>query len=422
MANNNSISHFLNSFLKRKGGFILASIVISKVLSFLLTIYIIKKLTVQEFGNISYAYNIISFIIPFMGLGIYQSLGRYGAIAKSQVEKRRIFKFIFSRGSLASLAIILVIILLSGLITSSLPNAQQYLIYLSFLVLSLFILESVKLLYRVYGLNKLFAYIEIAHTTLTLILGVLLSYFYGGMGYVIAIIVSPLLVCIYITIKNKLYEKTPKTNYSTNEKTAFWQYGFYTSLGGLAAKLLFSIDILMIGYLLKSEESVAIYKAATLIPFSLLFIPNGFIKTDIVKITAEYQNKKFLIGYIKNYMKVFTVISLLIFGALWFLAKPIMFYFGESYQHYFELIPVLALGIIGAFVFRNLFGNLLDAIGWAKTSATISLSILLLDTVMNYFLVKSYGIIGAAYSTSILLWLSGITAALAILSYLKKLD
>ena len=129
-----------------------------------------------------------------------------------------------------------------------------------------------------------------------------------------------------------------------------------------------------------------------------------------------------MIGYIKNYIKVFTIISLLIFGILWLLAEPIMFYFGASYKDYYALIPVLALGIIGAFVFRNLFGNLLDAIGWAKTSATISLSILVLDTIMNYFLVKQYGIMGAAYSTSILLWLSGIVAALAIVNYLKKLD
>ena len=98
-----------------------------------------------------------------------------------------------------------------------------------------------------------------------------------------------------------------------------------------------------------------------------------------------------------------------------------MLFFGEAYYSANIIIPVFAIGIIGAFMFRNLFGNLLDAIGWAKTSALISIIILILDIVLNYFMVKEYEIIGAAYSTSILLWLSGLASAIAIFSYLKKL-
>ena len=136
-----------------------------------------------------------------MGFGIFQSIGRYGAIAKSQTEKRRLFKFTFWRGVVASIIIILLLILIAGIITSSLPNAKDYLIYLSFLVLSLFILESVKLLYRVFNLNKLFAYIEIGHSITLLILGITLSYFFGGTGYVFALIISPLLVALFLTLK-----------------------------------------------------------------------------------------------------------------------------------------------------------------------------------------------------------------------------
>ena len=68
----------------------------------------------------------------------------------------------------------------------------------------------------------------------------------------------------------------------------------------------------MIGFLMKNETDVALYKVASLIPFSLLFIPNGFIKTDIIKLTQEYQNKEFLKKYIFNYIKLFSIISIVI--------------------------------------------------------------------------------------------------------------
>ena len=96
--------------------------------------------------------------------------------------------------------------------------------------------------------------------------------------------------------------------------------------------------------------------------------------------------------------------------------------FGDKYQSAANLIPIFSIGIIGAFVFRNLFGNLIDAIGWAKTSAITSSCILILDIILNYFMVGEYGIIGAAYSTSILLWLSGIASWVIVIKYLKTLD
>lgn len=416
------IKEFITDFFKRKGVYILLSIIISKILSFFLSFIVIKQLSTNDFGNISYAYNIISFIIPFMGFGIYQSLGRFGPIASSQHQKKHLFNFVLTRGLVASALLIIVVILFAGLLTKSLPNAHVYLFYLSFLIITLFIFETIKIYYRIYGLNKLYAYVEIFYSILLLILGVLFTAFFDGIGYVLALIITPLIISIVVLLKYKLFaKKTIKIKYTKNEKLVFWKYGFFTSLGGLTAQLIFSVDILMIGYLLENETKVALYKVASIIPFSLLFIPNGFIKTDLIKLTQEYQNKKFLKKYIFNYLKLFSLISIVLALVLWLLSKQIMQFFGKEYIEAADLVTVFGIGLIGAFVFRNLFGNLLDAIGWAKISATLSISVLLLDIILNYFMVKEYGMIGAAYSTSILLWVSGIISMLAIFSYLQKL-
>ena len=99
-----------------------------------------------------------------------------------------------------------------------------------------------------------------------------------------------------------------------------------------------------------------------------------------------------------------------------------MSFFGPEYIEAASLIPVFGFGLVGAFLFRNPFGNIITCVGWAKTNTIISIVVLLLDIVLNIFLVEKYGIIGAAYSTAILLWLAGIVSYLAFRKYLKTLD
>jgi O-antigen/teichoic acid export membrane protein len=418
----NDIISFLNDLKNRKGGYIFTAIILSKILGFILSIFVIKTISTIEYGLVSYAYNIISFIAPFAGFGIFQSLSRYGPLQKSQQGKRQLFKFVLKKGIIASTLLTGIVIAFSGVLTSSLPESHNHLILISFLVISLFIFEVVKIYFRIHHINKLFAYLEISNSGVLVISGVILTYFYGGYGYLISLIISPLLIAIYIILRYGILKKIETNEYSKAYKKSLWSYGFFTSLGGLTSQLIFSIDILTIGYLIHDPKEIAYYKAASLIPFALLFIPAGVMKTDLVKLTQNYQNKAYLKKYVSNYMKLFTLISIVLASLLALFSEQLMSLFGSEYVQAADLITVFGIGIIGAFVFRGLFGNLLDAIGWAKTSASISISILIIDIILNYFLIKNYGIIGAAYSTSLLLWIAGIVAYIAFRKHLSKLN
>ena len=418
----NDIIAFLNGLKNRKGGYIFTAIILSKILGFLLSIFVIKTISTVEYGLVSYAYNIISFIAPFAGFGIFQSLGRYGPLLGSQQKKRQLFKYVFKKGFLASALLTAIVLALSGVLTSSLPESHNHLMLISFLIISLFIFEVVKIYFRIHHINKLFAYLEISNSIVLVISGIILTYFYGGYGYLISLIISPLLISIYIIIRYGMFTKIENNDYSKAYKKSLWSYGFFTSLGGLTSQLIFSIDILTIGYLMHDPKDIAYYKAASLIPFALLFIPAGVMKTDLVKLTQNYKNKAYLKKYVANYMKIFTVISIVLAALLTLFSKQLMSLFGTEYVQAADLIPVFGIGIIGAFVFRGLFGNLLDAIGWAKTSASISICILIIDVILNYFLIEKYGIIGAAYSTSLLLWIAGIVAYAAFRKHLSQLD
>lgn len=418
----NDIIAFLNDLKNRKGGYIFTAIVLSKLLGFFLSIFVIKTITTEDYGLVSYAYNIISFVAPFAGFGIFQSLGRYGPLQDSQQKKRQLFRFVLTKGILASILLTGIVLVFSGVLTSSLPDSHNHLMLISFLIISLFIFEVVKIYFRIHHINKLFAYLEMSNSIVLLISGIVLTYFYGGYGYLIALIISPLIIAIYVIFKYGLLTKIEKNDYTKDYKKSLWSYGIYTSLGGLTSQLIFSIDILTIGYLIHDPSQIAYYKAASLIPFALLFIPVGVMKTDLVKLTQNYQNKAFLKKYASNYLKLFFIISILTFVFLYFLSGFIMGLFGDEYVIAKDLVPVFAIGLVGAFLFRNPFGNIITCVGWAKTNTVISIVTLVLDIILNVVFVEQYGIIGAAYSTSILLWVAGIASYIAFLKYLKTLD
>ena len=417
-----SISIFIQDFFKRKGGYVLSAVVLSKLLSLLLSVFLIRILTKQDYGNLMYAYTVISFIMPFMGMGIFQSFLKYAPIQEFMYQRKKLFRYIFIGGSLASFILIVLLLILAPFITSNVPNAYLYLLGFSLLIWTLFIFESVKNYLRIFYLNKAYARLEIIHALLIFVSATLLTFYIGAIGFVFAIVLTPLLLSLWLLLsKNLLNDGNTKTKFNVSTKK-LWSYGIYTSLGGLVSQLIFSVDLLSIGNLLEDAKWVAQYKALSLIPFSLMFLPSVILKTDFVKLVQEAKNKIYLIQYVKNFMFLFSIISIFLIVTIYFLDNWIIrVFFGEDYLEQSNLLMIFTFGIVGAFLFRVPFGNLMVAIGWTKINTIISIITLLADIILNYFWIQKWGIWGAAYATSLLLWFSGIATFFIFIFYISKL-
>ncbi len=415
-----AVNTFIHDFLKRKGAHVFSAVVLSKIFSLLLSIVVIRILTKEDYGNLMYAYTVVSFVMPFTGMGILQSFIKYAPIQKFMYQRKDIFRYTFIGGAVASVVLIAILIVFASLITTKMPQAYGYLLLFSFLIFSLFIFEAVKSYLRILYLNKPYAKLEIIHAVLVFILGSMLTYLMGGWGFILALILVPLLLSIFLLLKKSILS----SRYYKLEipKNQYWIYGIYTSLGGLVSQLIFSVDLISIANLMSDSKWVAQYKAVSLIPFSLLFLPGAVIKTDFVKLVQEARNRTFLLSYIKNFMLIFTGISILLFFLSWFLGDWfILTLFGNDYQNQSALLQIFILGVVGAFIFRVPFGNIMVAIGWTKINTLISIFTLLTDIVLNYLWIQKWGIMGAAYATSLLLWFSGLATFMVFLFYLQKI-
>ncbi|CAI8157664.1 MAG: Uncharacterised protein [Polaribacter sp. SA4-10] len=297
----------------------------------------------------------------------------------------------------------------------------MYIILLSFLILPTFLLEVIRAQLRLNHDNKNYAFSEVLNSLILLLSIIILSYSFEEKGYAVALLITPIITSFFFISKIKIELKTIKKIPLFN--IDFWKYGFFASLSNVVTQLLFVIDILLIGYLLNNSELVTNYRYISLVPFSLLFLPRVFIITDFVTITENIFNKKYVIEYIKNYLSLFTVISILMTLFCWFFSADILILFEESYSQYILSFRILIIGISGIFIFRNLFGNLLSSIGFAKTNYYIAMVSLTINIISNFFLIPLYGILGAAITTAVLMWISGILSGMSFwYLYTKKLS
>ena len=193
------------------------------------------------------------------------------------------------------------------------------------------------------------------------------------------------------------------------------------SVGGVLSEMLFAVDILLIGNIIKDAELIAQYKTSNIIPFSILILPVAIITADFVQLSRmAISDKKELVKYYWNYLKIMGVISVFILFFFYFFSTDLLMIFGKEYSNDNNLMFVFSIGTVGALLFRNPLGNILSAIGWPKINAFFSLIILIINVVAGYYFITKYGVMGAAYTTIFLMWFSGILSLFAFIYFIKQ--
>lgn len=415
----NIIIQYIKNFLNRSGSYVFLATILGRVLSFIASWIALKFIENDALGVVLFAYNIILFVIPISGFGLHQSLIRYGSLAKSSEDKDSILAYVFKKGIVACLVLITIVISISLFINFKFENTLFYIVLLSFTIIPSYLLEIIRAQFRLQHNNKSFAFTEGVQSIILLLSVLLLSYLYKELGYAIALLLTPLLTSIVffksLNINNLIYKKIKVINFQ------FWKYGFFASLSNVVTQLLFVIDILLIGFILSNTEMVTNYRYVSIIPFSLLFLPRVFIATDFVAFTEKIYDAQYIFKYIKSYVLFFTVVSLLILLFSWLFSVQILGLLDKEFTQFSDTFIILMIGICGIFILRGLFGNLLSSIGKAHLNYYIATLALVINICANFYLIPKYGIKGAAITSAILMWFTGLLSYLLFIKLYKKL-
>jgi O-antigen/teichoic acid export membrane protein len=412
-----SLIIFLNDFFKNKGHHVFVSLLVAKICGFLGSLFIIRILPENEFGTLSIVASVFFVFLSFSGLGSQQILLRYGSVTQDLEEKKALSKYLLQKGFLYQVFLSLIFLCISLFYINTYDNIFYIFLLFTIRLFGCYFLIFIQSELRISGNNKGFSTLSNVVNILGVILLVVLSYYFGLTGYLFAIAFSPFIALFWI---NKEYYTSATKDFSFGKKE-IWNYGIMAAGCDFLSDMLFSADILILSFLM-NESAVANYKVALLIPSNIVFLSATLMQSDYPKLTKFCRDKKFLENYVLNYYKIFIPVSILIFlGGFFFKAQILNFFFGVKYQGN-EIVFLVFLGIFSVnMLLRNLYGNLLSAMGLMKFSTYISALNILLLVIFAFIFVGRLGILGMAISLSLSMLICGVILLIGFYQYWKSL-
>lgn len=382
---------FLKNFFLQSGAWVASSFFITKISAFLLTLFMARILSKDDFGWVMYGLNYLGFFLPFIGLGSSHAALRYTALADHTEDKEKIKRYSFTYGLLFNFVLNILMLLLALILFG---EGMQLLIVLVFSVrlLGVFLLEQAKAEIRGEHNNKKFGQLEIFSNLLLLILAVLLTYFWGVNGYIISLCISPFVVLFFNRFQIS-FDRSFFTNFTEKE---FWKFSVSMSLTNQLSELIFLLDIFFIG-LWMDNAAVAHYRIYSLIPFNLFFLSALFFQTAYPQLCEKHKDNTFQLHFLFNFWKLMTPISVMIIAITFFFDEFILNLFGSEYSQNTIPFKILILAAVSVLLLRTPFGYLLASKGKSQynlISASISIVSLM---VLIKPVIKNYGLEGVAW-------------------------
>lgn len=224
------------------------------------------------------------------------------------------------------------------------------------------------------------------------------GYLGASFGFALAFIVPTGLAYYFYTKKKteKFEEATPRKNYSE-----IIQHSWPLFAAGILGVITGDIDTFMLQSL-KGTTEVGFYNAAyplgaLIVGFSGIF-GNIFLSNSTELLARD--KKEALTDVFGNTIKWINLLAVPIFLVVFAFPKSALILFGSEY---FSAAPVLRVISLG-FLINSLLGpagQVYQSYGKTKLNLYTTALLATLNLILNYFLIKSYGTIGAAAATTL---------------------
>lgn len=419
-------SNFTNFIKTIKGlGFfhIFCSDILNKIVSFFTVFALVRILSKQDFGEWSYAFNLVNIILLFQGLGSISALLQFCSSSHDEYERDSYFKFglIFAFASNGLLTGIIVFIALY--IRLPLEGSNTILLYLCLLPLLTIFFDFALIYWRSTFQNKIFSFYNFFYTILLGIGTIVGGIFYGVIGVIIGRYFSYIfsIAGAINTLKDDLIRVIHSNELNKEKKFAFIGFAITAMLSNSISSMLYLIDIQLIGIILKSADEVASYQTATIIPFALNFIPLAIMTFSYPYFAQNWDNMKWVKKNYRILLKYLIPLNLSISIVLFIFAPIIVpLLFGDQYSDSVTPFRILALGFFIAGTFRIPAGNILASMRFIKLNLLNAILSGTLNVVINILIIPILGINGAALSTFFTFFVSSCISNFFIIKKIKS--
>ena len=171
------------------------------------------------------------------------------------------------------------------------------------------------------------------------------------------------------------------------------RFGFLPMLSALLVTLNYSVDIFFLKRI-GTQPDLSLYSVAAGIMNYVWLVPDAF--KDILYSRVARNNQKSSVAFSTKFSLLFLIITTLGFAVL---GKPfISIMYGKDFIPSYNVTLVLFLGVY-SMIFFKIFGIVMLAEGRRVPFFVILMFSVVLNVILNYALIPSYGMYGAAYAS-----------------------
>lgn len=393
---------------------------LAQFLFMLSSILLVRLLDVEVYGFWSYAFNIFTLLTLLQGAGSGVGIIQYCSRDQKENTARRLFLFGNKLNVIANVIIVLLSLIFLYIYEFKIPNTNKVVAILAVSMFFLGLADNYKNYFRATLRNREFSYavlfFAIYRSSSLLILG----YFFSLNGLIISQVSS----YIFDYIFSRYLDKEQVENLPTLDrkvKSDFMKFSMISLGNNLISRLLYLIDTFLVGQILASSILVAHYKTATLIPSNLIFIPQSVILFIYPYIRKNVSNKEYVKSKYLLVIKKLAIINFSITFTLYLFAPLVVrILFSDKYTDSIPALRILLVGFFFAGTFRIPAGNFIAAIHKLKVNVIITSISGVLNITLDYLFIVKYGIIGAAYATTIVFILNSIMSNSYLIYYFKR--
>ena len=406
--------------LKKQGFFhILVGGTLSKMMAFISSIVIVRLVDKPAYSDLAYADNLYSYIILIVGLGMSSGILKY-CTNKDERMNRFYFRFAFKWGIISAVGITAIFLLGIYFIDIPFPGSKKIIYVLGFYPLLYYISTLFQSYLRTNFQNKLFAFSNLIQALFTFIGSILFLMSIGITGIPYARMLAAVIAIICCT--PFIYRNT--IGFDDKSVTAEIKPFLVMSISLLIANLMSMImplnESFLINNLIQSEEITANYKVANLIPSNLPFITSAIITFYFPIIAREEDRNK--VWKLTKKVGLYTMAVVFGIAVIGCLCTPmiIKIVYGAKYNN----ITWLSTALWGIYAMnagiRMIPMNILPAIGITKFNVQIAAISSVIHFIIDYIMIKLFGIYGAVYASGFIYVSSGFVYWIYLYRQCKK--
>lgn len=418
MSENNEVNKGLKT-LAKTSVIVLIGIFFSKLFTYLYRIVVARHYGPEVYGIFSLALIVVGFFVAFSSLGLTEGLARFTSFyrGKKQFDRiRYLFKKILIVLGVSSLFSGIVLFFSAEFISITLFHTEEMVIFLRIFsilipltIITNIFLNIIKSFEKIGWYSSIWNILQNVVKFVTLVIFIFLGIKEKAIIFSYILGIFSMLLAAYFVCKHKIKEIFGLNSLDKPKKREIFHevfsYSWPVMFSGLITSLFHWTDSLVIGYLI-DPSGVGLYNAATPIVGLMAIIPVMFSQLFFPLITRHFSQKKYSVinELSKQVGKWIFILILPVFMIIFLFPGTIInLFFGSEYLPAVNVLRILSIGgMFSSFTFL-----LIDLVSMAGKSKLIFFNMVvcsILNLILDIFLVKKFGIEGAAIATT-LVWI-----------------